>query len=260
MLKHGYPFRLGCTSYVYPGDMVFNAERLAPVFDDIELVLFQSSDASNFPDDRTMDRLGILAQSYGTTYTVHFPIDKKAGAEDSAERDGFLGQVKGILELTRNLQPYGYILHLEGAHRHTSEKERIQWHDTIRSVCDKIIALPGIEPSKICVENLDYPVDWYKHIAESYGFSFCLDLGHCFLYNDDWRSIAVDLLPHSRVIHLHGVFEGKDHVSLKKHDRSKLAECVSLVLSRFNGVVTLETFCEQDTFGSVEIMKQLWQK
>jgi sugar phosphate isomerase/epimerase len=258
--KSKYPFLLGCTSYVYPADMASNAARLAPVFDDIELVFFQSSDACNFPDIQTIALLQSLWKKHGTTYTVHFPIDKKAGSSDAAERDGFFNQVKSLVELTRTLEPYGYILHLEGINRHCSAEQRKKWYENACKTCEKIVSIKGLDPSRICVENLDYPLSWHGKIAETFGFSFCIDLGHLFLYNEDVKKAVSGLSGKIRVIHLHGVHQGKDHVSLQKHDYGQLASVAKDMLVKFTGVVTLETFNETDTFESVETMKQLCRK
>jgi hypothetical protein len=84
--KIKWPFRLGCTSYVYPADILPNAEKTAPLFDDIEIVLFESVDAGNIPSLETVQRLSELSREHGTSYTVHLPIDKKAGSADAKER------------------------------------------------------------------------------------------------------------------------------------------------------------------------------
>jgi sugar phosphate isomerase/epimerase len=263
--KFGFPFRLGCTSYVYPGDIEFNAQRLAPVFDDIELVFFQSIDACNFPDNKTIDTLCGLANKYNTTYTVHFPIDKKAGSADEKVRNDFIQQVKMLVGLTKSLNAFGYILHLEGINRRSSEEEKQQWIENATQTCETIASIPGLERSRICVENLDYPAAWNRDIVKHFGFSYCLDIGHLFLYNEDFAGIALELFAaeSTRVVHLHGVSQGKDHVSLKKHDKNQLDHAINHVLSGFHGLITIETFLESDTFESVETLQGLmrkWQK
>jgi sugar phosphate isomerase/epimerase len=240
--------------------MAFNAERLAPVFDDIELVFFQSANVCNFPDHGVIALLRQLSEKYGTTYTVHFPIDKKAGASGKPERDDFIEQVERLMELTQPLKPFGYILHLEGICRHSSGADKKRWLECAYQSCGRIASIPGLDASRICVENLDYPSAWHEKMAATFGFSLCCDLGHMFLYKENIEKTVPDLLPRVRVIHLHGVFDGKDHVSLAKHDRAQLAPVIRDILPFFSGVVTLETFNDPDTSGSVETIKQLWRK
>jgi sugar phosphate isomerase/epimerase len=112
----------------------------------------------------------------------------------------------------------------------------------------------------VCVENLDYPLSWHENIVAEFGFSLCADLGHMFLYNEDAQKLVSGLLQGIRVIHLHGVSGEKDHVSLKRHDYGQLKNIVRQVLSKFPGLVTIETFNESDTFESAETIKNIWQK
>ena len=74
-------FRLGATSYVYPGDLVYNVARLAGHVDDVELILFDLPDGmSNLPDAVTVRRLADLAAAHDLTYTVHLPLDLRHDA------------------------------------------------------------------------------------------------------------------------------------------------------------------------------------
>ncbi len=120
-------FRLGVPSYVYPADILPNVEALAPLVDDIELVLFESSpevrgqrsevSLTNLPSVNTIARLAELAQQHDLTYTVHFPIDRHLGSPDIKERRALQKQMLAIMDRTRPLRPYAYILHLEGITR-----------------------------------------------------------------------------------------------------------------------------------------------
>ena len=49
ILKNRLPFRLGTTSYIIPDDILPNVTMLAPSIDDIELILFESDEISNYP-------------------------------------------------------------------------------------------------------------------------------------------------------------------------------------------------------------------
>jgi sugar phosphate isomerase/epimerase len=259
-LPGDYPFRLGSTSYVYPGDILFNVERLAPVFDDIELVLFESSDTCNFPDLSTIKKLKKLAQSHDCTYTVHLPIDKKAGVAGKKERSAFFNQVIEIVDLTFDLKPFGYILHLEGITRDASEKEVAQWQKNADETCGKIASIQGIDPKTICIENLDYPCKWNDFAIEKYGFSYCVDIGHLFLYKENWKSILNDYFKKTRVMHLHGVRNMKDHISLKENNLRQTERFVDFIKDKFTGVLTLEVFNEKDAFESRELIGDIWEK
>ncbi|HEX9075693.1 MAG TPA: cobamide remodeling phosphodiesterase CbiR, partial [Anaerolineae bacterium] len=102
-------FRLGSTSYVYPDNILPNARQLAPVVDDIELVLFQVDDyGTNLPDAAAIAELNALARDHALTYTVHLPIDLDWRDARTFEK------IYYCLDATRALYPFAYILHLDG--------------------------------------------------------------------------------------------------------------------------------------------------
>jgi len=104
--------RLGCTSYIYPTDIITNVRRLAGRVKDVELVIFEVDDqANNLPDESTVAELCRIASYHDITYTVHLPLDLGLGlAEDSASLDKALR----VIRSTKALNPYGYIVHLDG--------------------------------------------------------------------------------------------------------------------------------------------------
>lgn len=256
-LKPGFPFRLGCTSYVYPDALLPNALALAPRFDDIELVLFESGEG-NIPSPEEIDRLAALSAQYQNTYTVHFPIDHKACADEAAGRALFLESVAAIVSRLKALDPFAWILHLEGS-KGVGEEGMKSWDARAREVCARVAALPGIRPERIALENLGYPFDWNLPLIREFGFSACLDTGHT-LKSGQSPDRAFDLLlPHARVIHLHGFSEGRDHVSLSLHDREGLRAIIRR-LRRYGNVVTLELFSESETLGSRSLLEELWKE
>ncbi len=259
--KTKYSFRLGCTSYVYPDEIVPNVKKMAPIVDDIEIVLFQSEEHSNMPDTKTIAELAQLSKEHDITYTVHFPIDKDAGSTDALERKQFSDQVKRIVELMQPVDPYGYLLHFQGIEADSSDQERDTWLHACDEVCQHIAGIPGLEKKRICVENLGYPLVWHIDMVERYGFSLCLDIGHLLLNEKNWYDILAEYIGKARIIHLHGVCDMKDHISLKNSKLEDVNNCVSLLKERkYQHIVTLELFDFDDTFESIEIVEGLWQK
>ncbi len=260
-IKNQFPFRLGCTSYVYPDDILPNVRKMAPIVDDIEIVLFESEEFSNLPDASVINELCELAKEYDLSYTVHFPIDKKAGSADPKERSSFFGGVEKIIALTGPLNPYGYILHLEGITSESTENEIEQWQTACDDLCRKIAAIPNLVPQKICVENLFYPQKWHKDIVESNGFSFCSDIGHLWQAENNWQDILKECLPKTRIIHLHGVCDVGDHISLIKGKLDHIKKALVMLREEcYTHVLSLEVFNEEDTFESLEMVGELWQK
>lgn len=255
-IKCNLPFRLGCTSYVYPDDILPNVRKMAPLIDDVEIVLFESEELSSFPDKETIIELTELSNKYDITYTIHFPTDLKAGSESINEREKLVAQVRKVVNLTKPLDPYGYILHLEGIRPDASKQKIEEWHQVCREVCKSIAEIPKLDCRKVCIENLDYPVDWYMDLVDQYGFSLCLDIGHLWHYKvSNWNELLIKYLPKTRIIHVHGVSYDKDHISLKnsKLDDTQLLFNI-LIESGYQNVVSIEVFNKEDTFESLELV------
>ncbi len=246
--KNKYPFRLGCTSYVYPDNILPNVQKMAPIVDDIELILFESDDISNLPDKKVVTELKNIAKDYNITYTVHFPIDKDAGSQNQNERIKVYQQINKIVDLTQVLNPYAYLLHLQGISNDSTKQEINIWNGFCYEICEKITLIDDITPEKICIENLKYPLEWHMNIINQFGFSLCLDTGHLWLNCTNWEEIFAQNIHNTRVLHLHGVNEGVDHISLNKNEIEDLVKVLKIIKNGYKHIVTLEVFSINDIF------------
>ncbi|MBL8024878.1 MAG: sugar phosphate isomerase/epimerase [Fibrobacteres bacterium] len=249
-------FRLGCTSYVYPDTMLSNVEQCAGLFDDIEMIFFESEGVNNWPTAQEIDKMADILKQKSTTVTIHFPIDSMAGSEEDKERASFCEQALKLVAHTAPLDPFAYILHLEGVDRNASHHVMLEWRKRTRDISQALLGCTKVDPAKVAVENLNYPWEWNQIPARESGFSFCLDFGHFCRYGVDWRKPFRMLLPETRVIHLHGWNGEKDHVSLEEHDRKDLEELAIILKREFSGVVSLELFETKAVFDS----KKLWEE
>lgn len=252
-----YPFRLGCTSYVLPDHILPNVEFMADKVDDIELVLFESEDYSNLPDPDIVSSLQHIGEKTDTTFSVHFPIDRKAGSANAGEREQFLATAVKIINLTSTLPVSGYLLHFEGlADFLPSEIER--WKKAVHGFCTALLQKTPVDPSMICIENLGYPADFHNDIVKEFGFSHCIDLGHLWMNKQNWEDHVTHVLDMTRIIHLHGFDGKKDHQSLEKHYQHADLQCVKQLVQNYTGVITLEVFGKKDTFESLSFFEELW--
>ena len=107
-------FRLGTTSYIIPADILPNVQFLAGKVQDVELVLFEVDDGTNnLPDPQTIQTLFELSQQQDLSYTVHLPLDLRLGS-DGDEQHVSLIKAKRVIDCTRSLKPWAYVLHLDG--------------------------------------------------------------------------------------------------------------------------------------------------
>jgi sugar phosphate isomerase/epimerase len=259
-VKGTFPFRIGCTSYVLPDEILPNVAFMADKVDDIELVLFESREASNLPDSSTVSLLRRIARENDLTYSVHFPIDRRAGAESVEERNKFFDSVTGIIRLTQRLPVSGYVLHLEGLKDESDPYQVDAWRQRTGEFCQRLADGLLVDPKSICVENLGYAPELHRRVVEKCRFSNCIDIGHLWLYGADWIEHIGRVIDSTRIIHLHGVSGGKDHLSLAVHAKPSQLRKLASMLYQYSGVLTLEVFREKDTFSSLAIFKELWHR
>ncbi|HEY9525893.1 MAG TPA: cobamide remodeling phosphodiesterase CbiR, partial [Anaerolineales bacterium] len=105
-------------------------------------------------------------------------------------------------------------------------------------------------PDKLAVENLEtYPLDFIQPVLDRIPVSRCVDIGHLWLDGHDPIPYLQAALPRVRVIHLHGIAE-RDHRSLAFMPQE-------LIRARYEGVLTLEIFSEEDFFSSLEVIEKI---
>jgi sugar phosphate isomerase/epimerase len=274
--KNNLPFRLGTTSYIWPDDILPNVVQLAPLVDDIELVLFESDEyGSNLPGKDVIAELRRLAQARDLTYTVHLPLDLRLvgdplqGSDQDAARQPSLEKARHVIERTRPLEPFAYVVHLDGRaiqntppppgpplarRRATGEGQSDAamlacWQSQAARSLEQVADWAG-DARKVCVENLEnYDPAAFAPVIEEVLVSRCVDVGHF------WRQ-GRDPLPHlrqwqarTRVVHIHGVAE-RDHKSLAEMPPEALDPAVKHLLENMRGVVTMEVFGVDDFFSS----------
>src|SRR5215216_6027305 len=254
-----YPFRLGTTSYIIPDDILPNARYLAGKVRDIELILFEADDGpNNLPSPQVIEELSRIAGQYDMTYTVHLPLDLKLG-EDGSERDQSLVKAKRVIDCTRALDPWAYVLHLEGKSVRTSSDDEliVRWQDqSVRAL--NIVAGWAGDAAKLAVENLEtYPLNFIQPVLDRIPVSRCVDIGHLWLDGHDPIPYLRAALPRTHVIHIHGIAD-RDHRSLAFMPLEKVREVWDeLIQAKYEGVLTLEIFSEEDFLSSMEVIEKL---
>lgn len=239
-IKHRFGFRVGLPSYVYPADLLFNVRNLAPVVDDIEVVLFESDDVSNMPDTETITKLAELAAEWDLTYTIHLPIDRKLGAPSKKERDALTDQALRIFDLTAPLKPWAWILHASGIAVKEPPGCPAKWVEDADQAVERIAAAAP-DRERLCLENLGFPFEWCEPWLDRFGLGICIDFGHLWLTETDVTAHLARYLKRCRVIHFHGFCEGHDHLSLDVLP-DDVFDSILADLCSFTGVVTAEVF------------------
>lgn len=238
------PFRLGTTCFVYQDDLVANARQLAGAADDIEIILYDTEKwGTNFPSAEQVTELAAIARSNELTYTLHLPLDLKLGDARA------LDQARRAIDVTRALNPFGYVMHLDG--RGLSQDTFDSWQTDARQVLAQVKEWVG-DPVRICVENVEgWNPDFLTDVVSQAGVSRCIDIGHLWKEHSDPLAHLSEHLAHTRVIHLHGLVDGRDHNSLAQTPDAQLLPIIEMLLKQnYRGVITLEMFSPEAFLNS----------
>lgn len=259
-LKGRLPFRLGTTSYILPDDLVPNITYLAGQVDDVELVLFESDEVSNLPEASAIEALAALADEHDLTYTVHLPLDAELGSGEESVRLHSVEKCRKVIRLTQPLRPFGYLLHLQG--RHPGRKPADDLESWTASLDESILQLldDGLSPDALCVETLAYPYEYVWDLVQRRGLAVCLDIGHIMVGGYDLPAYLERYLSCCRVVHLHGIRDGRDHRDiggLPSPVLTSIWNAFQSAAGQRQRVLTLEIFSQDDFSRSMDILGNL---
>jgi len=257
-LRGRFPFRLGTSSYIIPADILPNVHALAPVVDDIELVVFESADISNIPTPEVAAELGRLRSIHDLSYTLHLPLDIELGHSDESYRRRSVARCLQIIERLKSASPFANVLHFS----HPSFPQPLptadipRWQTALSRSTDELLAA-GVPPQSLCIETLSYPFELVEEIVVSRNLAVCLDIGHLMLKNYDVAAHFDRCWSRTRIVHLHGIREGRDHRDIADLESDLLALVVRhLCDNSRERVLTLELFSEEDLALSLCKLKE----
>ncbi len=258
-IKNKFPFRIGTSSYIIPDEIIPNIKYLANKVDDIEILLFESDEISNLPDSNTISEMKRLANKNNLTYNIHLPVDIALGALDESVRTNSVQKCLRTINLMSAVNPLAYILHLTGNPNIMGEGSTETIEDWLPSLRKSIVELiqSGVDPTLLCIETLSYPFHYLDDLINEFNLSVCLDIGHLIIYGFSFEEHLIKYLDKTKVIHLHGIVEGKDHKDISHLPKSTI-EYIILTLTKHkikNRIVTIEIFSESDFIASKNILK-----
>jgi sugar phosphate isomerase/epimerase len=191
-------------------------------------------------------------------YNIHLPLDLRLGHAKAPVRTAAVETLIRLFDLAGPLVPTTWTLHLpmDGG---LSDKEMVS--DWRRRVMDSLGQLidSGIPPRTVTLENLDYPIETVGDLARQTGFRMCLDAGHLIAQRVNVPAAFDRFRDRIDMVHLHGVRNGRDHLSLAVlQDR----DCCWIpdMLASFTGTVSLEVFSYDSLVTSLDFFETLWEK
>ena len=255
--KNAYPFRLSTTSYIYPDHIIPNVKMLAPYFDEIELLLFESN-INSLPTMQQIRELSILAEQFDLTYNIHLPTDISISNSNASARRIAIDTLKKIIGNTSYLSPSTYTLHISYDEDSKDRESVNRWQELIYKSVDELLD-NGIQQSHaISIETLAYPFEWLEEIIKIFKLSVCIDIGHLIINGFDVKKVFDKHLNNTSIIHLHGVENKKDHVSLNRLPLEHMDQIIG-ILKRYYGVVSLEVFSFENLSTSLTFLEKHWK-
>jgi sugar phosphate isomerase/epimerase len=252
--------RIGTTSFIHPGSWLENVQRLAPRFDDIELLFFESGPGA-FPSAAECRELVRWKQAHGLTYSLHTPLAASLASEDEGRRRAGVDSVLAALDVARSLQPENVVLHVyHGDAEHTALRpaDLGAWRARAAASLSAIVA-SGVPAERLCVELLDYDYGLIEPVVNELGLSVALDVGHLVRDGLDELAVLARLWPRTRIVQWHGTdASGRDHRSLEHYPLERGRALLRALAERdYAGVLTLEVFRAADLERSCEVLASL---
>lgn len=244
--KNRFPFSLSVPSWLYPAGYEENVARVAPFVDGVELLFFEGRPEC-LPEAKTVRALASLQQAHDLSYNIHMPIDENLASVDRAEQIRSLDAHKRVFELTAPLAPVTHTVHLE----RPSGTDPEAWSEAAHRSLE---ALAGaMDPARVTVETLDYDLLPLADTLEFMGYRICLDLGHLIHFGLPVEETIRRLGPLCRMVHLHGVANGKDHRALPLMDPSLFHRLLPFLCS-YTHTLSMEIFKAAPCFESIDFL------
>ena len=256
--KGAYPFKIGTTSFIYPDDYIPNVKMLGPYIDEVELLLFESQAKDVLPSHEVISELGRLAIELELSYNVHLPTDVSVSDHDPSRQQQAVETIIRVVELVRPLNASALILHVPYCERSYDGKIVDNWRARVYQNLVKVKS--AVEKKDIiAVETLDYPFELIEDILLDLDMMICLDLGHLIVYEYDLKEVYSKHSFKTSVLHLHGVENDRDHVTLQRMPEEEF-EKVLWILNRFTGVVCIEVFSFENLDTSLRFLESHWTR
>jgi len=231
------PLKIGAPSFVFPTGYAANVELLGGIFDEIQLLILEPFEKSPL-DENELSALERLKNN-GISYSVHLPVP--SGIAHKNENG-----VKSVINIIKTFMPIGignFVLHLENSELRLAAER-------IKTVLDKT----GLEPERICVENLHTGFEGVWENVESTGVSICFDAGHLLFKGGDPAAFMESYSGRIRMAHIHGT-DVKDHRPLNAMPVGML----EIILQKFidiklPGAVIIENYSVDEMMQSLRCL------
>ncbi|MDI6688719.1 MAG: cobamide remodeling phosphodiesterase CbiR, partial [Desulfobacterales bacterium] len=133
-----------------------------------------------------------------------------------------------------------------------------KWRKRIYESMELLLS-SGINSRSIAIENLMYPFEWAEEVISCLNLSVCIDTGHLILMNADIKKVFDKHHDRTSIIHLHGVKDNLDHLSLDKLKDNETSDIVE-ILKTYAGIAIIEVFSYNNLQASLKYLEKCWNQ
>ncbi|BAI81501.1 conserved hypothetical protein [Deferribacter desulfuricans SSM1] len=220
--------KLATTSFIYQDTRIMNVLKLKHLFDEIELLFFESKREYDQLDKNELT----LLNKIDTKYSAHLPYDRNLNDTDDLEY--MISFIKNLNSLNVSY----FFLHSKG--------------DDFESI-EKICHLyPSVLVENTVSSNI---FDSLKNTKIKY----CYDIGHSLLNNENPFEIIKKYGEKIKYIHLHGVNADKDHQEICHLDINLVKYIFDFAID-YNITISIELFDFSKLLNSLNYLLEVFNK
>lgn len=243
---------------------------LADMVDHIEILLFHTPTLHNFPSSTEIKAAKKFGDEKGLSYSVHLPTCLEIASRHREKRQKSVQMAIDLINLMNELNLTYHILHIPVTPptltavpgQYLTTKNQDKFAGWAQRAVDSLLKIQSrIEPDdKILVENINYSPVFLEIFWKSNICDFCLDMGHLMLGRENVSETTRRFMSVIKEVHLHGVIEDEEHLSLTVLPEARVAQWVNLLVDAdFRGVINLEVFSPQDLETSIGMLLKIIQ-
>ncbi len=266
-----FPFIISAPSMVFGMDLLENVRLLAGLVNNVEIVLYNTPNIHNFPNQKEIGTLKKIGDQENVTFTVHLPASLEVASQDKKIRKESIQQAKDLLNSLAEINPIHYILHIPFTQPtlvpvpglYFTPECQEKWDEWTKRALESLEMLNETmgRSNKLLVENINYSPFFLKPFTKNGLCELCLDLGHLILGQENVIELIKEYLHVTKEIHLHGVKGYEEHLSLSMLSKDLVWKWLRYIIrSHFNGVINLEVFNPKDLKSSMEIVFEAFRE
>jgi sugar phosphate isomerase/epimerase len=259
------PFKIGAPSIGFGKNLIENVRMLSGKVDHIEILLFHTPTLDNFPSTAEIKAVKKLGDNEGLSFSVHLPASLEVASCHGDIRQRSIGMVVELIHAMTELNPTYHILHIPVTPptltavpgQYFTTRNQKPFDGWAQRATDSLLAIQSrIGPhDHILVENINYSPSLLAGFWKSGLCDLCLDIGHLLLGRENVSNTTRQFMSAIKEIHLHGVINDEEHLSLSVIPEARVAQWIKLLMDAdFKGIVNLEVFSPQDLDTSLRML------